>query len=280
MMFKFGYVAVLGKPNVGKSTLINRLVGETVAIVSSKPQTTRENIVGVVNGKDFQIAFLDTPGIHKTSTYLDKFMMKNVRSAKSGADVILYLIDSSKEADEDEIKSIEKMKKDGLNVVVSKSKCDKRKKNDFLADIEFSAETGENLDELVKLLVERLPEAEKPMFADDEFTDKPIKFFIAEFLREAALKILNQEIPHGIAVEIVRFKDGHTVCVDADIVCMKNSHKGIIIGNKGLTLKKIGTMARKSMEEFLGKKVNLKLFVKVEENWQNNPNKLTALGYN
>ena len=145
-MFKFGYVAVLGKPNAGKSTLINRLVGETVAIVSSKPQTTRENIVGVVNGKDYQIAFLDTPGIHKTSTYLDKFMMKNVRSAKSGADVILYLIDSSKEADEDEIKSIEKMKKDGLNVVVAKSKCDKRKKNDFLADIEFSAETGENFD--------------------------------------------------------------------------------------------------------------------------------------
>ena len=280
MMFKFGYVAVLGKPNAGKSTLINRLVGETVAIVSSKPQTTRENIVGVVNGKDFQIAFLDTPGIHKTSTYLDKFMMKNVRSAKSGADVILYLTDSSKEADEDEIKSIEKMKKDGLNVVIAKSKCDKRKKNGFLANIEFSAVTGENLDKLVKLLVERLPEAEKPMFADDEFTDKPIKFFIAEFLREATLKILEQEIPHGIAVEIVSFKDGHVVNIEADIVCSKASHKGIIIGNKGLTLKKIGTMARKSMEEFLGKKVNLKLFVKVEENWQNNPNKLTALGYN
>ena len=280
MMFKFGYVAVLGKPNAGKSTLINRLVGETVAIVSSKPQTTRENIVGVVNGNDFQIAFLDTPGIHKTSTYLDKFMMKNVRSAKSGADVILYLIDSSKEADEDEIKSIEKMKKDGLNVVVAKSKCDKRKKNDFLADIEFSAETGENLEELVKLLVERLPKAKAPLFAEDEFTDKPTKFFVAEYLREATLKILNQEIPHGIAVEIVSFKDEQVVCVDADIVCMKNSHKGIIIGKKGQTLKKIGSMARKSIEEFLGKKVNLKLFVKVEENWQNNPNKLTALGYN
>ena len=279
-MFKFGYVAVLGKPNAGKSTLINRLVGEKVAIVSSKPQTTRENIVGVANGKNFQIAFLDTPGIHKTSSFLDKFMMKNVRSAKSGADVILYLLDASKEVDESEIQSIQKMKSDGLNVVVAKSKCDKKNKNDFLADIEFSSETGENLDKLVEIIVQKLPKAKAPLFAEDEFTDKPTKFFVAEYLREATLKVLNQEIPHGIAVEIVSFKDGHVVCVDADIVCMKNSHKGIIIGKKGQTLKKIGSMARKSMEEFLGKKVNLKLFVKVEENWQNNPNKLTALGYN
>ena len=279
-MFKFGYVAVLGKPNAGKSTLINRLVGETVAIVSSKPQTTRENIVGVVNGKDYQIAFLDTPGIHKTSTYLDKFMMKNVRSAKSGADVILYLLDASKEVDESEIQSIQKMKSDGLNVVVAKSKCDKKNKNDFLTDIEFSSETGENLDKLVEIIVQKLPKAKAPLFAEDEFTDKPTKFFVAEYLREATLKVLNQEIPHGIAVEIVSFKDGHVVNIEADIVCSKASHKGIIIGKKGQTLKKIGSMARKSMEEFLGKKVNLKLFVKVEENWQNNPNKLTALGYN
>ncbi len=279
-MFKFGYVAVLGKPNVGKSTLINRLVGEKVAIVSSKPQTTRENIVGVANGKNFQIAFLDTPGIHKTSSFLDKFMMKNVRSAKSGADVILYLLDASKEVDESEIQSIKKMKNDGLNVVVAKSKCDKKNKNDFLADIEFSSETGENLDKLVEIIVQKLPKAKAPLFAEDEFTDKPTKFFVAEYLREATLKVLNQEIPHGIAVEIISFKDGHVVNIEADIVCSKASHKGIIIGKGGQTLKKIGTMARKSIEDFLGKKSNLKIFVKVEENWQNNPNKLTALGYN
>ena len=253
-MFKFGYVAVLGKPNAGKSTLINRLVGEKVAIVSSKPQTTRENIVGVANGKNFQIAFLDTPGIHKTSSFLDKFMMKNVRSAKSGADVILYLLDASKEVDESEIQSIQKMK--------------------------ISSETGENLDKLVEIIVQKLPKAKAPLFAEDEFTDKPTKFFVAEYLREATLKVLNQEIPHGIAVEIVSFKDGHVVNIEADIVCSKASHKGIIIGKGGQTLKKIGAMARKSIEDFLGKKTNLKIFVKVEENWQNNPNKLTALGYN
>lgn len=279
-MFKFGYVAVLGRPNAGKSTLINRLVGEKVAIVSSKPQTTRENIVGIVNGKNFQIALLDTPGIHKTSSFLDKFMMKNVRSAKSSADVVLYLLDSSKEVDEIELQSIQKMKADGLNVIVAKSKSDKKNKNNFVADIEFSSETGENLDKLVEMIVQKLPKAKAPLFAEDEFTDKPTKFFVAEYLREATLKVLNQEIPHGIAVEIVSFKDGHVVNIEADIVCSKASHKGIIIGKGGQTLKKIGTMARKSIEDFLGKKTNLKIFVKVEENWQNNPNKLTALGYN
>ncbi len=279
-MFKFGYVAVLGKPNAGKSTFINRLVGEKVAIVSSKPQTTRENIVGIVNGKNFQIALLDTPGIHKTSSFLDKFMMKNVRSAKSSADVVLYLLDCSKEVDEIELQSIQKMKTDGLNVIVAKSKSDKKNKNNFVADIEFSSETGENLDKLVEMIVQKLPKAKAPLFAEDEFTDKPIKFFVAEYLREATLKILDKEVPHGIAVEIVSFRDGVTLHIEADIVCSKESHKGIIIGKGGQTLKKIGCMARESIEKFLGKKVNLKIFVKVEENWQNKPNKLTTLGYN
>ena len=143
-MFKFGYVAVLGKPNAGKSTLVNALVGEKVAIVSNKPQTTRDNIVGIMSGKDFQIAFLDTPGIHKSASFLDKFMMKNVRTAKSSADVVLYLIDGSKQIDFQEIESIKKMKADGLNVVVAKSKCDKTSKNDYVADVSFSSATGKN----------------------------------------------------------------------------------------------------------------------------------------
>ena len=279
-MFKFGYVAVLGKPNAGKSTLVNALVGEKVAIVSNKPQTTRDNIVGIMSGKDFQIAFLDTPGIHKSASFLDKFMMKNVRTAKSSADVVLYLIDGSKQIDFQEIESIKKMKADGLNVVVAKSKCDKTSKNDYVADVSFSSATGENLDKLVSLLVEKLPKAKKPLFSKDEYTDKPLKFFAAEFVREAALKVLDKEVPHGIAVEITKFEEGRLVKVDADIVCAKNSHKGIVIGKGGKTLKKIGSLAREALEEFLNKKVVLKIFVKVEEDWQNRPNKLTSLGYN
>ena len=279
-MFKFGYVAVLGKPNAGKSTLVNALVGEKVAIVSNKPQTTRDNIVGIMSGKDFQIAFLDTPGIHKSASFLDKFMMKNVRTAKSSADVVLYLIDGSKQIDFQEIESIKKMKADGLNVVVAKSKCDKTSKNDYVADVSFSSATGENLDKLVSLLVEKLQKTKKPLFSKDEYTDKPLKFFAAEFVREAALKVLDKEVPHGIAVEITKFDEGRLVKVDADIVCAKNSHKGIVIGKGGKTLKKIGSLAREALEEFLNKKVVLKIFVKVEEDWQNRPNKLTSLGYN
>ncbi len=282
-MYKFGYVAVLGKPNAGKSTLVNSLVGEKVAIVSNKPQTTRDNIMGVVTGKNFQLAFLDTPGIHRAGTHLDRYMMKNVRTAKAGADVVLYLIDGSKPADPEEIEHIEKMKKDGLSVIVAKSKSDKKVVNDFASDISFSALTGENLPELLDMLLARLSPSKTKnfLFDEDELTDKPLKFFAAEFVREAALKVLDKEVPHGVAVEVVKFEDGKDlVNIEADLVCSKDSHKGIIIGKGGKTLKEIGSRARASLEEFLNKKVMLKIFVKVEKNWNDNPNKLVVLGYN
>lgn len=282
-MFRFGFVAVLGKPNAGKSTLINRLVGEKVAIVSDKPQTTRDNILGVLTSKDFQLAFVDTPGIHKSGTFLDKYMMKNVRTAKASADVVLYLIDSSKPFDKQEFEHIDKMKADGIDVIVAKSKCDKTAKNECVCDVEFSSVTGEGLDELIIKILEKLSPSKTKnfLFDDEEYTDKPLKYFVAEFIRESALFYLDKEIPHGVAVEIIEFRDKISeIFIQADIVCSKDSHKGIIIGKGGEMLKKIGTRARLSCEQFLGKKVTLKLFVKVEKDWHNKPNKLSNLGYN
>ncbi len=282
-MYKFGYVAILGRPNAGKSTLINKLVGEKVAIVSSKPQTTRNNIIGVLTSKNYQLAFLDTPGIHKSASFLDKYMMKNVRTAKAGADVILYLLDSSKTSDEQEVENIDKMKNDGVNLIVAKSKSDMTCKNNFKADLCFSAVTGENIQELIDLILSKLPSSKTKnfLFSDDEFTDKSLKFYASEFIREATLTILDKEIPHGLAVVVTDYKEKtNLVKIDAEIVCSRENHKGIIIGKAGKTLKKIGTKARISLEEFLEKKVMLNLFVKVEKDWQNNPNKLTILGYN
>lgn len=281
-MFKFGYVAILGKPNAGKSTLINKLVGMRLAIVSEKPQTTRDNILAIVTSKDYQLVLIDTPGIHKATSHLDKVMMKNVRSAKASADVVVYLIDSSIKVDEQEVEHIAKMRSDGINVIVAGSKSDK-KKYDNGCDIYFSAKNGENIDKLLDKILQFLPESKTKNFLydADEVTDKPIKFLVAEYVREAVLKTLKKEVPHGVAVTIQEFEEKkEIVSIDADIVCEKASHKGIIIGKGGETLKKIGIMAREMSQELLGKKVMLKLFVKIEENWKNKPNKLTDLGYN
>lgn len=281
-MYKFGYVAVLGKPNAGKSTLVNYLVGMKLAIVSPKPQTTRDNILAVYTQKNSQIVFIDTPGIHKATSHLDKFMMKNVRTAKAGADVVLYVLDSSIAPDETELEHIAKMKSDGMNVVVAGSKLDK-KKVDFDCDIYFSAVTGENVQELIKKILEFIPSSKTKNFLydEDEVTDKPVKFIVGEYIRESVLKQLKKEIPHGVAVVVTKFEEGARLAnIEAEIVCEKPNHKGIIIGKGGETLKKIGMQARMESEQLLGKKVMLSLFVKVEEGWKDKPNKLTGLGYN
>ena len=278
-MFKAGYVAVVGLPNAGKSSLVNALVGEKVAIISSKPQTTRDNILGIVNGKDYQIILVDTPGVHHSKNALDKAMMKNVRSAVNGVDLILYLIDGTTMPNDEERQYIDHLE---LPTKVIKTKIDLKNIKNFDCDLEISSHTGENIDKLKELILSYLPsyDHEHYIYDKDYYTDKSIKFLIGEEIREKALNILHQEIPHGIAVEIIRFlEEGNIVHIDADLVCENERHKGMIIGKGGQTLKKIGFDARVFAEHLLGKKVMLKIFVRVEKDWRNRPEKLKSLGY-
>ena len=278
-MFVAGYVAIVGRANAGKSSLINAIVGEKVAIISKKPQTTRDNILGILNRKDCQIIFVDTPGVHHSKNSLDKVMMKNVRSAIAGVDLILYLLDGSKELDDEEKDYINHLQG---NKIIVRTKCDLKNQKDFESDLQISSLTGENLDKLIENIKKYLPSYSKPyyIYPKDEYTDKSIKFLIAEEIRENALNNLEREIPHGIAVEVIKFDEQNDVVfIDCDIVCEQESHKGIIIGKGGTMLKKIGTNARKFAEELLGKKVMLKIFVKVEKDWRNKPQKIKNLGY-
>ena len=278
-MFRAGYIALVGKPNAGKSTLINALVGEKVAIVSPKPQTTRDNIMGILTTDDYQMVFVDTPGVHKSKNSLDKAMMKNVRSALAGVDVVLYLVDGTTMPDEDELSYIENLPEPKL---VIKTKADLSYQKDFQADISISAFNGENLEMLKAKILELLPEqSEKHYLYDPDFyTDKSVKFLIGEELREKALLCLHQEVPHGIAVEIIRFYEGEKVVeIDADIICENERHKGMIIGKGGCNLKDMGAKTRSFAEDLLGKKVMLKIFVRVEADWRNKPQKLKNLGY-
>ena len=278
-MFKAGFVGIIGKPNAGKSSLVNKMVGEKVAIISSKPQTTRDNILGIKTGENYQIVFVDTPGVHRSKNHLDKVMMKNVRSAINGVNVIVYLIDGSKRVDEDERKYIEHLPENKI-VVITKS--DLRQVCDYNSDLKISSFTGENLDKLIQIILDKLPNYDKPhyLYEDGYFTDKSIKFLISEVVREKALEILHDEVPHGIAVEIIRFYETNALCeIDADIICENERHKGMIIGKGGSVLKEIGIYARKYAERLLDKKVVLKLFVRVEKDWRNKPEKIKNLGY-
>lgn len=278
-MFKSGFVALIGRPNAGKSSLVNRLVGEKVAIISSKPQTTRDNILGILTKDDFQIIFVDTPGVHHSKNHLDKRMMKNVRSAISGVNLIVYLLDGSKSVDDEERAYIEHLPE---NKMIIMTKCDLKERCDYSCDLKVSSKTGENLDKLLQLILLRLPSYEKPNYLYEEgyFTDKSIKFLIGEEIREKALNLLHEEVPHGIAVEVIRFYEGDKICeIDADIICENERHKGMIIGKGGSVLKQIGIAAREYAEGLLDKKVILKLFVKVEKDWRNKPEKLKNLGY-
>ena len=295
MSYKFGYIAVVGKPNAGKSTLVNFLTKNKVAIVSPKAQTTRNNILGILTTKDFQLVFIDTPGLHKSKNALDKFMNKNIRSAEGGADVILYLIDSTKTIDEfehDYLTSL-KQKSDG-EIIIVLNKVDLVKKPKLLLTLQelstlgfenivpISAKTGENADSLVDMILKYLPESQTKNFLYDEdyYTDKSLKFMVSEIVREKALYFLNDEIPHGISVNITKFEQKPTLLVvEADIICEKDSHKSIIIGKNGAMIKKIGQNAREDMEALVGTKVLLKLFVKVKKDWRENINFLTEFGY-
>ena len=296
MKYKFGYIAILGRPNAGKSTLVNNLVGEKVAIVSPKPQTTRNNILGIVTKENFQLVLIDTPGIHRTKNALDKYMMKSVRSAQSGANVIVYLFDATKKISDEEIEYIKKLKeKEEVPLIVVISKIDLIKQLDILPIIDklskvseideivpISSVKGKNLQELVDVVLKFLPESDVKNFEYDEdyYTNKSLKFIASETIREKALYFLQEEIPHGISVDIVNFEEKtNLVIIDADIICEKDSHKSIVIGKKGSMLKNIGEKARVGLENLTGKKVLLKLFVKTKKNWRENANLLTEFGY-
>lgn len=265
---KCGYVAVLGRPNAGKSSLMNYIVGEEVAIVSHRRQTTRNSIIGIKNSEEYQIIFVDTPGIHHSKNALDKYMMKNVRSALAGADVVLYLFDGTKDMEQEELEYINMLYKKCEKVIILQTKCDKKQKNFDIEALKISVETGENIDKLIEKIVDFLPNNNK-IYDDELYTDKSISFLITEKIRGLMLNNIDKEIPHGVAVVITNFDESDEIVkIEADIICEREQHKGIIIGKGGLALKNIGQETRKYVEELLDKKCVLKLFVKVDKDWR------------
>ena len=292
-MFKTGYVTIIGKPNVGKSTLINYMVGEKISIVSFRPQTTRDRVLGIVNDEDSQLILVDTPGIHNPKNRLSEYMMKNVSSSIDGVDAIVYIIACDKALDEKEISQIQRYSSMGTPFFIAINKCDEVKQDvifkkieqlkdvsSVLAIIPISAKTGKNVDYLKSEIKKILPEAEA-RFDEDEITDKSTRFIVGEYIREKALKLLGDEIPYGVGIVINKFqyRENGIVDIDADIVCEKQAHKSIIIGKNGAMIKEISSQARKDMEELLQTKVFLTIFVKVREDWRNNPSVLSNLGY-
>ena len=288
---KSGFVAILGEPNVGKSTLLNSILKEKVSIVSPKPQTTRNKILGIYNDEESQIVFIDTPGIHKSKNKLDDYMSKAITTAKSDVDVILYVIDGSKKITEKTLDNLNKYT-NNANVILGVNKIDdttyvklypELTKCNTLQNIKdivpVSALKSKNLEELIKVIKSYLHEDIK-YFDDDVYTDKSIKFLVGEIIREKTLWLLQDELPHGIAIEIARFDESNQIVeIDADIILEKASHKSIVIGKNGAMLKNIGTKSRLDIEKLLDRKVMLKLFVKVREDWRNSASTVKSLGY-
>ncbi len=291
---KSGMITLCGRPNVGKSTLTNALVGEKVAIVSNKPQTTRNRICGVLTRGESQFVFMDTPGLHKARTRLGDYMVKVVRESVADVDAIVLLVEPIANAGEPEKELIARIKQLGCPSVLVINKMDTlERKEDLLAVIAaysaehqfdaiipMSARHKEGVDELLQTLEQYLPVGPQ-LFPDDMVTDQPERQVMAEIVREKLLKSLDKEIPHGTAVEITRFteRDDEVIECDATIYCEKNSHKGIIIGKGGSMLKKISTHAREDMESFMGTKVYLQTWVKVKENWRDNQFLIRNFGY-
>lgn len=292
---KSGFIAITGRPNAGKSTLLNRIIGEKVAIVSSKPQTTRTKILGVYTEKDLQLVLIDTPGIHKPHNKLGKRMEKYIYTATQDIDALVYVVDCNIKDDEIELEkeSLGGLKTAGIPVILAVNKIDTKQRlellpvldklqnmYDFEAIVPISAKEGENMSELFEKLKECVNEGPK-FFPDDVITDQPERQIVSEYIREKALRLLNKEIPHGIAVEIERMKrrDNGTYEILAAIYCEKQSHKGIIIGKGGAKLKQIGQQARADIEKFLDSKVYLELWVRVKEDWRNKENFITDIGF-
>ena len=293
VQFKSGFVTLIGRPNVGKSTLMNALIGQKIAITSNRPQTTRNRIQTVYTSGDGQIVFLDTPGIHKAKNKLGNYMVNVAERTISEVDVIVWLVEPTDYIGAGEQHIIEQLKKTNTPVILVINKIDTvkkelllkfidvyRKQLDFAEIVPVSALKRDGLEVLIECIMKYLPYGE-PFYDEDTVTDQPMRQIVAELIREKALKCLEEEVPHGIAVtiEMMKFKK-HIVDIEATIVCERDSHKGIIIGKQGSMLKKIGSMARRDIEELVENQVNLKLWVKVKKDWRDSDYLLKNFGYN
>lgn len=291
---KCGTISILGRPNVGKSTLLNQLIGEKISIVSPKPQTTRNKITGVLTRGDTQFIFLDTPGLHKPQSKLGDMMVKTIYSSADDVDVAILVAQADKFPGRPEQMLLERLKKNQIPVILVLNKTDLAKKDEILPVIgkyaelyelatvvPVSAKTGDGCDELLDELEARLPECEH-IFPDDTLTDIPERVLAAELVREQLMRVLNQEIPHGIVCETERFEEmpNGQIEIDVLIVCAKDNHKSIIIGRQGSMLKNVGTAARAEIEKMLGSQVFLQLWVKVKNDWKNNAYFLSELSVN
>lgn len=290
-MHKAGFVNIVGNPNVGKSTLMNRLVGEKISIITSKSQTTRHRIKGIVNTDDYQIVFSDTPGVVKPSYKMQEYMLEFSKSALVDADIILYVTDVVENIEKN-LDFIDKVNKSDIPVLLVINKIDltTQEKLEALFDkwkslipraeiFPLSATENFNVDNLYKRIVELLPEGE-PFFPKDELTDLPSRFFVNEIIREKILQYYDKEVPYSVEVEVEEFKeDDKRINIMAVIYVERSSQKGIIIGSQGEALKKVGTQARLDIEDFFGKKVFLNLYVKVLKDWRNKDSELKNFGY-
>jgi GTP-binding protein Era len=288
---KTGAVSIIGRPNSGKSTLINALIGEKVSITSDKPQTTRDKILGVLNEPGVQISFYDTPGLHSPKNELGKFMMRSVSSALE-SEIIIYLIDAEKNLDLQDQNNIQKYISEGKKVIICVNKIDRvarekvgeiltgiSKIDGFSAAVPISALRGKNLDALKDELKKLLTEGEKK-FPDELYTDRNMRYMAAEIIREKTLRLLDKEVPFGIGVVINSYEEKrNATSISADILCGKESHKPIILGKGGETIKRIATYAREDIEKIIGSKVFLTVFVKVREDWKDDKAILDELGY-
>lgn len=292
-MFKSGFVTIVGRPNVGKSTLLNEIMGEKLSIVSNKPQTTRNNIQTILTGEDYQLVFVDTPGIHKPKHKLGEYMVNSAKDSIKEVDLVLFLVNPCEEIGRGDKFILEALKAQKAPVFLVVNKVDENshdkvaktlemfsKEYDFEELIPISALKGKNVDSLVKLMVNKMLEGPQ-YYPEDMITDVQERFIVAEIVREKALKNLRDEVPHGIAVDVIQMKQNEkgTYHIEVDLICEKDSHKGIIIGKNGASLKKIGETSRYEIERFLRAKINLKIWVKVRKEWRDNGLLLRELGY-
>src|SRR5438552_14098001 len=290
--FRSGFVAVVGRPNAGKSTLVNRLVGQKIAIVTSKPQTTRNRIQGIVTKPEGQIVFIDTPGLHEADSALGRQMMQEVAAALEGIDVLLLMVDASRTHPHADDLLLEKARRFSGKTILALNKVDRLPKPkllplldafakafEFAAIVPISALKGDGCEELLEEILKQLPEGE-PYFPEDQVTDQPERFLVAEIIREKAIQVMYHEVPYALAVVIEKYEEtAKLLRIEALMNVERDSQKKILIGHKGEMLKKIGTEARKELEAILGSKIYLGLFVKVAPDWRESPQKVRELDW-
>lgn len=293
-MYKSGFVSIVGRANVGKSTLLNHFINQKLSIVSSKPQTTRSNVIGILNGDEYQIIFTDTPGYHKPRHKLGEYMIKSISSGLKDIDVIIFVANIRKEIPKLDLEILDKIRGVRAPKIFVLNKCDEISDQDIMNTLEryskimefdeyipISALHGKNVDRLLNLIVKYLPQGPK-YYDDDQSAVNNEKFFVSEIVREKILKLIRDEIPHGVGVEILSMKyndEKRNYNIEGNIYCEKDTHKAIIIGKNGDMLKKISTYSRQDIERFLGGKVYIRLWVKVRNNWRDDNNHLKSLGY-